>query len=303
MNCFYQIIYGLVLSLIATLMLCYDVNLKRVDLLIIMVNSIQFLIYQELLDVYEFLFRRHSSHYIYYSLYSIIQYFTLSHFWPTLYNITPYHDMVALIFLLLIIAFFIYELCTTSCYISYSLLGWSMVSIVTVMIGNFHMIVMRYDIWYFILPILLLTSYKIGDNFIRRITSTTPWHGMLPMQTREGFITGLICICATSVILGFTLIEYPLLFKEHDVIIPTMYQLRDKIHVQLAPIQVHLIMLSLLISIYQPLISMFISGFKQAYHLKTFGCLITNYGGVSDIALEYLGLGCITYCYYQAIIQ
>lgn len=170
-------------------------------------------------------------------------------------------------------------------------------------------------IWWFLMPTLLVILNDIMAYLSGFFFGRTPlWPTLSPKKTWEGFIGAFFSTMAVSWFLGLWLAKFKWmtcprtdltvrgwLDCEGSVVYQVTTYTKDDIMgllpvplvdvvapifplatVDMAPIQLHALVLSMFASIIAPFGGFFASGFKRAFKVKDFGDSIPGHGGLTD---------------------
>lgn len=184
-----------------------------------------------------------------------------------------------------------------------------------------------HGLFWFLLPCgLVITNdifaYVCGITFGR-----TQLISISPKKTVEGFVGAWICTTLMSILLTYIFCNRvyftcPLAndlsascLSEvqcdlNPVFVPQVYQLPpylmqvfDQSYIQLKPIYIHSIILSMFASLIAPFGGFFGSGLKRAFKVKDFGDTIPGHGGITDrMDCQFL-MGSFSYLYYETFIS
>ena len=199
------------------------------------------------------------------------------------------------------------------------LLTWTALVIVMVV---FQLKVAIYNVFqglfWFVFPVMLVIcndtmAYFCGVAFGKRIFNhDTPFMALSPNKTREGFLGSFICTCIFGFAFSAYLAQYPAMtctFSDIDAAgtegcsvdgvfvasadgvdilgwLPAAKRLltggAPLLLPNVAPIQIHGVLLAIFASLVAPFGGFFASAVKRAYGIKDFDSLIPGHGGFTD---------------------
>ncbi|CDW91016.1 phosphatidate cytidylyltransferase [Stylonychia lemnae] len=156
--------------------------------------------------------------------------------------------------------------------------------------------------FWFAFPVVSVVLNDIGAYFFGVFFGKTPLIKLSPKKTVEGFIGGvfssfMICFIMSSYMSGIKHLVCPQqeltfeIFQKMNCQIDPLYIHQDtsfdlgpfgKFSMNIAPIQLHSLSISLFTSLIAPFGGFMASGFKRAYKIKDFADKIPGHGGITD---------------------
>ncbi|VEU22929.1 DEKNAAC104051 [Brettanomyces naardenensis] len=181
-------------------------------------------------------------------------------------------------------------------------------------------------IW-FVLPVGLVITNDIFAYICGITFGRTQLISISPKKTVEGFVGAWICTTLMSLPLTYVLSNRAYLIcpftndlgvnclsgiqcDPNPVFIHQIYRLPsylsqwfEKDFIQLKPVYLHAVILSMFASLIAPFGGFFASGLKRAFKIKDFGDTIPGHGGVTDrMDCQFL-MGSFSYLYYETFIS
>lgn len=212
-----------------------------------------------------------------------------------------------------------------------------MTLLLIVVTGSLQLANITHGIFWFAVPVSAVTindiyAYLCGKSFGR-----TPLLRLSPKKTLEGFIgawffttiwtvwfTGALgqfecMVCPTFDLTTSPTCDIPLVYQRQPLQFPrptaanlqsiplviqsgSLSSFQDTFTLQVAPIQLHAIVIAAFASLIAPFGGFFASGLKRAFQLKDFGDLIPGHGGMTDRNDCQIIMGLFTYFYIQIFI-
>lgn len=277
---------------------------------IVMISCIQLIAFHELLNLRDINFKPYN-HYLEYGLYIGMHYTMLGFYLPSFFPVN--HYIIGASIMLGMLFYFTYTLPNIDIKHQYLKLAWTVTLLVGIAISNFHIINSLNGLGWFLLPILYVCMNDIGAYLIGKAIGKTPWSKLSPRKTWEGLIGGMILSVTVSIIIGnfissdncitrHLFLPYYGRYNMARLITPAVYSLSGQSHIQIVPLQLHNLIISLMASFISPFTGLFVSGLKRAYEVKDFGDIIPGHGGVVDRVDCMTVMGILVYIYYIAFV-
>ena len=233
----------------------------------------------------------------------------------------PYHMFIS--FSLLVTGFvaFVFSLRKGMYRQQFSMFAWMLLALAVVVLQSTMLVFNMFQgLFWFVLPAILIISndswaYVWGLAFGR-----TPLIQLSPRKTWEGFAGAFVSTIVTAFAISRVMVQFPILTCPQTrltlthpscvldaVFVPVPYQLPLSVlgrsSVELAPVQLHAVVMGLFASLIAPFGGFFASGFKRAFKVKDFGSLIPGHGGLTDRMDCQLLMGVFVYVYYWSFIN
>ncbi|XP_063928090.1 phosphatidate cytidylyltransferase 1-like [Zophobas morio] len=182
-----------------------------------------------------------------------------------------------------------------------------------------------FSLFWLVISVIIIRINNCSSYFFGFFFGRTSLIELSPKKTLEGFVGGLIFTLLVTFLAAGTLAKYDYFVcpveemsllpnydfhcERHDRFIPYRFSIPAVFpfslldHVDLYPVQLDALVLSLFGSVVAPFGGFFVSGFKRAFNVKDFDDLILGRGGLVANFDSQLLLGTFTYVYYGSFFS